>query len=75
MEKGIPFKEIIVPRFEYQSHYGVFIFHEFTVLVDVDSKLTGTLFDQETDDYYISDEEVSKHIKKMCIELMHDQAR
>lgn len=54
------FKKLIIPNFVFENELGKFQFHDVSVLVDPNSEVTPSSFNQETDDYSISSFEIER---------------
>lgn len=54
------FKKLIIPNFIFADELGKFQFHDVSVLVDANSEITPSSFNQETDDFSISSFEIER---------------
>lgn len=53
-------KKLIIPNFIFEDELGKFQFHDVSVLVDTNSEITSSSFNQETDDFSISSFEIER---------------
>lgn len=67
------FKKLIVPNFVFEDELGKFLFHDVTILVDADSDITTTSFNQKTDDYSISSFEIERMNRESAQRFFNDK--
>ena len=67
------FKKIIVPNYIFRDELGEFMFHNVTLLVEVNSLVKPESFNQQTNDYSISSSEVEKLEKEAAQRYFNDK--
>lgn len=53
-------KKILVPNFIFEDELGSFNFHDATILVNLDSQITSSSFNQKTDEFNLSSSEIER---------------
>ncbi len=69
------FKKLIIPNFVFENELGKFQFHDVSVLVDANSEITPSSFNQETDDYSISSFEIERMDREAAQRVRNDTSK
>lgn len=54
------YKKLTIPNYYFEDELGLFLFHEVAVLVDPESSISPSSFDQTIDDYSLSSSEIER---------------
>lgn len=54
------YRKLIIPNFIFEDELGQFQFHDVSILVDANSDISPSTFNQKTDDYSLSSFEIER---------------